>query len=156
MFPQVGIFLVIAVVQQPGHRPEFFVFAIFASIETQGNFNREHMLLEILIFYMVRHELIGIITCWHISYSLCPSIGILGISTCLSPYYNIGILWCGTGRVASLACHAVIFFYNSNLSLMGFSSRAARFPSGDLRKRCCMRRASWRWFSSLRKARHVW
>src|ERR1700737_3091158 len=72
MFPQIGIFLVIAVVQQPSHSPEFFVFAIFASIETQGNFNREHMLLKILIFYMPRHELVGIITCWHNSYSLCP------------------------------------------------------------------------------------
>src|SRR5258708_2221748 len=106
MFPQVGIFLVIAVVQQPGHSPEFFVFAIFASIESQGNFNREHMLLEILIFYMARHELVGIITCWHNSYSLCPSISISGIYTTLSPYYNIGVLWCGTGRVASLARHA--------------------------------------------------
>jgi transposase len=41
-----------------------------------------------------------------------------------------------------------------NLSLMSFSSRAARYFSGDLRKRCCMRRALWRLFSSPRKARH--
>jgi Winged helix-turn helix len=32
--------------------------------------------------------------------------------------------------------------YVGNLSLMSFSSRAARYLSGDLRKRYCMRRAS--------------
>src|SRR5262245_13439206 len=47
-----------------------------------------------------------------------------------------------------------IFFYDGNLSLLSFSSRVDRYRSGDWRKRYCMRRASWRWFNSLRKARH--
>src|SRR5712691_3171812 len=45
------------------------------------------------------------------------------------------------------------FFYGGNLCLLSFSSRAARYCSGDLRKRYCMRRASWQWFNSLRKVR---
>src|SRR5258708_35285267 len=41
----------------------------------------------------------------------------------------------------------LVFSLNGNLALVSFSSRFARYLSGELRKRCCMRRASWRWFS---------
>src|SRR5207253_5469724 len=74
MFAQIWVFLVIGIVQQSRHGPQFFVFAIFAGIETHSSFNRKHMLLEIFIFYVACHQLISIITCWHCSQSFYSSI----------------------------------------------------------------------------------
>src|SRR5215469_15543995 len=56
-------------------------------------------------------------------------------------------------NVESRTRYQMLLLYGGNLCLLSFSSSAARYCSGDLRKRYCMRRASWQWFNSLRKVR---